>query len=191
MKIVTICGSPRKGNSEAISFKLQDLLAEKGLENEIILLRKQKIHRCVACVEYCNHKLKCRYKDDMEEILNKYVAADSYIMISPNYFQMPTGLLKDFIDRSGILMVQGREEHFKKKKAVVIALGTDDLERIENCANVIADNYFREVGLTKILEKSFQSRSELKGNDNDIFENGLNHHILEDLQECVEFLSKS
>jgi multimeric flavodoxin WrbA len=187
MKIITIVGSPRKGNSEAIAIKLKELLAKKGIDNNVILLRELKIHRCVACVEFCNHNLKCRYKDDMEQLLDKYVAADGYIMISPNYFQMPTGLLKDFIDRSGILMVQKREEHFKKKKAVVITIGNDIMERIQNCASVIANNYFGEIGLIKILKKSFTGKSELQGHYNDIFDNGINPEIIKDLQECANF----
>jgi multimeric flavodoxin WrbA len=188
MKIVSICGSPRKGNSETILLELQKRFLAKGIENEIILLRKKNIKRCQACVEYCNHKAKCRIKDDMEDILDKYVAADGYIIITPNYFQMPTGLLKDFIDRSSVLAVQNREAHFKNKKAVVICIGTDTFERIGNCAKTLV-NYFGEVNLTNVLVKLFQSKSELKGNLNDIFENNLNPKINHDLQECVNFFT--
>jgi multimeric flavodoxin WrbA len=52
----------------------------------------------MGCVEYCNHELKCHQKDDMTEIMNKMEAADGFIFISPNYFRMPTGLFKDYID---------------------------------------------------------------------------------------------
>ena len=189
MKILSICGSPRKGNSETILLSLQVLLQAKRVENEIVLLREKKIHRCQACVEYCNHYKKCRLQDDMVEILDKYVVADGYIIATPNYYQMPPGIFKDFIDRSSILLSQNREEHFKHKKAVVICVGTDTLERIGNCAKVIADNYFGEVGLTQTMKKCFQSKSELKGNYNDIFENGLNPKIKQDLKECVNFFS--
>jgi len=190
MKIVSICGSPRKGNSETILLYLQKLLRTQGHENEIILLREKNISRCHGCVEYCNRNHKCRIDDDMSSLLDTYVSGDAYIVVSPNYFQMPTGILKDFIDRSSILNSQNREEHFKHKKAVVITIGTDTLEHVGNCANVIGDNYFSEIGLTKVLKKSFHSRSELKGNLNDVFENGLNKNIIKDLKECVEYLIK-
>ncbi len=189
MKIVSICGSPRKGNSETILLKLQELLRQKGVENEIILLRTKNIKRCTACVEYCNHQHKCHIKDDMEDILNTYVSGDGYIFAFPNYFQMPPGIMKDFIDRSCVLSPQNREEHFKNKKAVVITVGTDSKELIKNAADTIAKYYFGEVGLTKVLVKCFRTISELKGNFNNIFEDDKNPDIQKDLTECVNFLT--
>jgi len=35
MKILSICGSPRKGNSEAILNRLKQIFERKGIENEI------------------------------------------------------------------------------------------------------------------------------------------------------------
>ena len=71
LKILSICGSPRKGNSEAILYRLKEILERKGLKNEIILLREKNIQRCRGCVEYCNRNLKCYQKDDMAEIMKK------------------------------------------------------------------------------------------------------------------------
>jgi len=133
MRILSICGSPRKGNSEAILLKLQEILRAKGVDNEIVLLREKKISRCLGCVEYCNHKLECQIKDDMQEIMAKMEKADGFIFLSPNYFQMPTGLFKDFIDRCSIFYTRGAEKQFRKKKAVVIGVGADVLGSKTKC----------------------------------------------------------
>lgn len=187
-KILSVCGSPRKGNSEAILRRLQELLKEKGIDNEIILLRQKKITPCQGCVEYCNGKLECHIKDDMPEIMEKMEKAEGLIFISPNYFKMPTGLFKDFIDRCSIFYTAGREEQFKTKKAAVIAVGADVPEGIDVCAHNIADNFCKTIGLNVVALKSFQSHSELKGNFNDIFESGISPNIKEDLEKIVDSL---
>ncbi len=89
MKILSICGSPRKGNSEAILNWLKPVFEELGAENEIMLLRQKNIQRCKGCVEYCNHKLKCKHDDDMADIMGEMMRADCYVFALPNYFGMP------------------------------------------------------------------------------------------------------
>lgn len=189
MKILSICGSPRKGNSETILLRIQELLKEKGIENEIILLRVKDIHRCSGCVEYCNQELKCRINDDMQEIMDKMEKADGFVFISPNYLKMPTGLLKDFMDRCSIFFTAGKEELFRNKKAIVLAVGTDPTEDIDVCVNNIADNFVALLELSVVGRKSFRTHSELKGNLHDIFENGLNPTIDQDLIDLVNLFT--
>lgn len=186
--ILSICGSPRRGNSEAVVFRIQKLLKEKGIKNEIVLLREKNINRCQGCVEYCNHKLKCRIQDDMPKIMEKMEEADGFIFVTPNYFKMPPGLFKDFIDRCSIFYTASKEEQFKTKKAIVICVGTDEFSAINVCVNNIADNFCKTIGVQVVEKQSFRSRSELKGNYNDIFENNLNPNIEKDLQKLVNLL---
>lgn len=188
MKILSICGSPRKGNSESVLLEIQKLLKKKNIDNEIILLREKEINRCHGCVEFCNRKFKCRIQDDMPKIMAKMEKADGFIFISPNYFRMPSGLFKDFVDRCSVFYTAGKEEQFKKKKAIVIVVGTEPIDGINVCADNIANNFCNTIGLQVVGRKSFQSRSELKGNYNDIFENGLNSNIKKDLQGLVDLL---
>lgn len=190
MKILSICGSPRKGNSEAILLKLQEILKKKGVENEIILLRKKKINRCLGCVEYCNHKLKCRIKDDMQGIMDKMEKAAGLVFVSPNYYSLPTGLLKDFIDRTTIFYVAGKEKLFRTKKAVVICVGEGKAEDTDACTNIIVKNYCEAMGLPVVGQKSFQGHGELKGNYNDILENNLNPNVEKDLRRLAGLLVK-
>lgn len=183
MKVLGICGSPRKGNSEAILDKIGQMLKERGIENEIILLREKNIQRCQGCVEYCNQNLKCHHKDDMAEIRQKMLEADVYIFSLPNYFGMPTGLFKDFIDKCSIFYTA--QTDLKDKKAVVISVGTDLPLIKENIRNV-SKNFCETLGIKVVFTSAFISKSELKGNFNDIFENKLNPEIDKELEAIVE-----
>jgi len=175
MKILSICGSPRRGNSEAILNKLKQIFEGYDIDNEILLLREKNIERCDGCVEYCNKNLNCRKNDDMVEILEKMRNADGYVFISPNYFKMPSGLFKNFIDRCSILFTA--QTDMSNKRAIVIVVGTDETKEIDVCLRNITDNFCKTLGITVVAMRSFRSRSELKGNYNDIFENELNPDI--------------
>jgi multimeric flavodoxin WrbA len=189
MKILSICGSPRKGNSETILLELQKLFKDKGVENEIILLRQKSLERCHGCVENCNPAGICCLHDDMNEIIDKMVAADALIFISPNYFQMPTGLFKDFMDRSSVVFSSKKDQFLKDKKTAVICVGTDELEAINVCVENIVRLYCRYIGKV-VAKQSFRTHSELKGNYNDIFENNLNPDVRASLNSIVEALIK-
>lgn len=188
MKILSVCGSPRKGNSETILIKLQELFKEKGIENEIVFLREKNIERCHGCVEFCNPAGICCQKDDVVEIIDSMCSADGFIFISPNYFQMPTGLFKDFMDRSCIVFASKKDKLLLTKKAVVISVGTDSVEEIDVCANNIAKLYCRYI-CQVVAIKSFQTHSELKGHYDDVFTSGLNPNIINDLTSLVSALT--
>jgi len=91
MKILSICGSPRRGNSEAITERLKEIFEQKGIENKVILLREKNIQRCNGCVEYCNEHLKCWHRDGMAKIIQEMLKADGYVFVSPNYITMQPG----------------------------------------------------------------------------------------------------
>jgi multimeric flavodoxin WrbA len=44
MKVIGICGSPRRGNTEWMLNKLLERMAMNGAETELILLRKKNIN---------------------------------------------------------------------------------------------------------------------------------------------------
>ena len=188
MKILSICGSPRRGNSEAIINRIKQILDKKGIENEIILLREKNIQRCNGCVEFCNHNLKCHHKDDMDEIIQKMLSSDGYIFVSPNYFAMPPGIFKDFIDKCSVLYTA--QTDLKTKKALVISVGTDLSFIKENVRN-ISKNFCKTLKIKVVGKAAFLSRSELKGNYNDIFENKLNHNLEKKIENLVNNLLKS
>ena len=104
MKVVAVCGSHRKGNTEWMLKKLLERVKENGAEVELILLRKANVKMCLGCLA-CeaggkNRPGNCKIKDDMNAIYPKLVAADCLVFGTPAYFDMLSGLLKNFMDRS-------------------------------------------------------------------------------------------
>ena len=104
MKVIGICGSPRKGNTEWMLRKLLEGVAKVGAETELILLREKNIKGCDGCLS-CEaggkqRKGICTIHDDMQEIYPKLMEADGLALGTPVYFEMLSGLLKNFIDRT-------------------------------------------------------------------------------------------
>ena len=101
MKVVGICGSPRRGgNTEFATQYTLDRIAEKGIETELIRLCEVDVHYCTACYD-CVKAKKCTIKDDFEDIFKKVEAADGLIMASPAHHGSVTPLLKSLMDRLG------------------------------------------------------------------------------------------
>jgi multimeric flavodoxin WrbA len=104
MKIIGVCGSPRKGNSEWMLSTLGEDLTRLGAEVEIMLLRKMDVKMCRGCLS-CEKGGKerqgdCVIKDDMVSVYPKLLAADVIILTTPGYMRMLSGLLKNFLDRT-------------------------------------------------------------------------------------------
>lgn len=122
MKILGICGSPKKKGSTTL-YSLEKALAEcrkGGFETEIINIADNNFSGCIDC-GYCRDKLDCTQKDDYTNkilpILNdKDVVA--IIFASPVYFGGITSQLKAFMDRS----VMFRRNGFLWEKMVAGAL---------------------------------------------------------------------
>jgi len=188
LKTLSICGSPRKGNSEAILNELRRIFDKKKVENKIILLREKNVQKCNGCVEYCNRNLKCCHKDDMAKIMRKMVEADGYIFASPNYFSMPPGLFKNFMDKCSVFYTARTD--LTSKRAIVISVGTSLPNIKENIRNV-AKNFCETLGIKVVATAAFVSKSELKGNYNDILENKLNPGIKKKLESMAVKLQNS
>jgi len=104
MKVIGICGSPRKGNTEWMLGKLLEEVAQSGVETELILLRELNIKGCDGCLA-CEiggkeRKGTCHVKDDMQQIYPGLAAADGWALGTPVYFEMLSGMLKNFMDRT-------------------------------------------------------------------------------------------
>jgi multimeric flavodoxin WrbA len=104
MKIIGISGSPRKGNTEWMLKTLTEEAAKIGAETEMLLLRKMDIRMCRGCLT-CdeggkNRRGICIVKDDMAEIYPILRVADAIVLATPVYFEMLSGLLKNFLDRT-------------------------------------------------------------------------------------------
>jgi multimeric flavodoxin WrbA len=104
MKVLGISGSPRKGNTEWMLTKLLEFLDQDNHITELVLIRKMSIKNCTGCLA-CEaggkeRKGLCTINDDMQLIYPKMLEADVIVLGSPVYFDMISGLLKNFMDRT-------------------------------------------------------------------------------------------
>ncbi len=120
-KILVISSSPRKGgNSELLCDQFISGANEAGHHVEKIRIKDKKINYCTGCGACFNGGSPCSQKDDMEEILEKMIAADILVMATPVYFYTMCGQMKTFIDRvcSRYTKINGKEFYFILTAAV-------------------------------------------------------------------------
>ncbi|WP_419661164.1 NADPH-dependent FMN reductase [Desulfosarcina variabilis str. Montpellier] len=85
MKILGICGSPRK-ESQSGTYKLVETVLENtGMDYDLISLRKKSISGCIACLGCVKDNI-CKVEDDLTPMRDKIVAADAYVIGAPNYY---------------------------------------------------------------------------------------------------------
>ena len=49
MKVIAVCGSPRRGNTEWMLQNIIERLKQGGAETELLLLRRMNVKRCTGC----------------------------------------------------------------------------------------------------------------------------------------------
>ncbi|GAB6055535.1 flavodoxin family protein [Methanobacterium movens] len=123
MKIVGICGSPRKKATDYALKKALAQLEEKGFETEFFPVRGKNIGPCRHC-DYCLKNKECVLKDDMVPIFELLKEADGIIMASPMYNGAISAQLKAIMDRCRAL---GAEDYdsLRGKIGMAIAVGGD------------------------------------------------------------------
>lgn len=130
-KILLISGSPRKGNTEYILSEVKKILNKAGYQPELILLRKKKIKECTGC-SLCQEGKPCPISDDEMLKLNKKLLNSNYIIVgTPTYFDMVSGLLKKWMDRTNPLYPKNQLEG---KHGSIIAVGVAGRQSIGKAA---------------------------------------------------------
>lgn len=99
-KVLILSSSPRKGgNSDLLCNEFMRGAKEMGHDVEKIFIAQKKVNYCTGC-GVCNSTHKCVQNDDMAEILNKMILADTIVLATPVYFYLIDGQLKTLIDRT-------------------------------------------------------------------------------------------
>ena len=129
MKIIAICGSPRRGNTEFILKRILTKLEKREHQVRLILLREKRIQFCDGCLS-CDKTGKCKLRDDMQTIYSQLEESDLIIFGSPNYFNNVSGMMKNFIDRLDPFCTNKKLKN--KKVVAVIAGALDTPNAIEN-----------------------------------------------------------
>jgi len=125
MKVLAICGSPRKGNTEAMLKRLLDGAKSKGASIELVLLRDNNIGLCDGCLS-CDKTHSCTILDDMQQLLGKMQQADVIVFGTPSYFDNVSGLMKNFMDRTNPFY---KVYPLRGKKAAGVVVGGQNTEK--------------------------------------------------------------
>lgn len=96
MKVLGISGSPRE--DETTSKLVREVLRGVECEKEFVSLSGLQIGPCTACLR-CVRDNVCKVHDDMEELREKIVAADAYVIGAANYYGVLNGLAHCFLER--------------------------------------------------------------------------------------------
>lgn len=104
MNIISVCGSPRKGNTEWMLTELNRQAEALGMATGLVLLRQHEIGPCNGCLT-CekggqDRKGACKIDDGISSLLPRLLEADIIVFGTPVYFELLSGLLKNFMDRT-------------------------------------------------------------------------------------------
>jgi multimeric flavodoxin WrbA len=119
MKILSISGSPREGNTESMLNVILNSAKESGAETKLISLKDLKLGLCKGD-QSCSDTKKCIISDDMDVLVGEIKDADVLLIGSPCYFNNVTANLKVFFDRSN---PQYESQAWKGKKVAVVMVG--------------------------------------------------------------------
>lgn len=143
MKVLGISGSPRKGYSTDRLVK--EVLNAVGCETEFVSLAGKSIGSCIACLG-CVRDNVCKVNDDMQELRQKIVEADAYVIGAPNYYSMLNGLTHSFLER----LYQFRHQDGKTlagKPGVAVGVGGSTGDKtVENIKTFFQYNKMECVG---------------------------------------------
>lgn len=152
VKIVGICGSPRKKSSyTALLSALEAAKATGDVEVELIELRGRKMNFCVHCNKCISEgNTKCSiFEDDMTPLYEKVYEADGIIIASPVYEMNITAQLATFFNRFRPTwnIIKDDPEFFSKKVGAAIAVGGTRNGGQESAINAILGFYHTQ-GMT-------------------------------------------
>lgn len=116
--------------------------------------------------------------------MEKMEAADGFVFVSPNYFGMPPGIFKNFMDRCSVFFTANKQNEFSKKKAIVMCVGADEPKYIDRCTNNVV-HFCETLGMKVVGKKSIRSKSELQNDYNYVLETPHNKGLKEEIEDLV------
>ena len=101
-RITVFNSSPRRENgvTHLMTERFLEGARAAGAQTDHILLADKKIRHCIGCFA-CWFKTPavCAIKDDMADLLHRYMESDIVVLAGPVYVGSVSGIMKDFIDR--------------------------------------------------------------------------------------------
>jgi len=170
MKVLGICGSPRRGgNTELLLREFLRGSRDKGAEVEEVMLRDLKITPCLE-IYACRKDGKCPIHDDMETLYPKLGEADVVALASPIFFYSVSAQAKALIDRSQALwakkylLKQPIAPGKPHRKGVFLAVGGSKGNKIFDGSLLTMKYFFDALDMTfdrSLLFKSIDAKGEI------------------------------
>jgi multimeric flavodoxin WrbA len=147
-----VSGSPRQGgNTDDAIMEALAVAQQAGCRVEFQRLTDYRIKHCAGC-RGCMTAGHCVIRDDeLEAAFAPWRETDVIILGSPVYWLSPSGLLKDFIDRTHGWYRDGRI--FRGKRAILVSVATaGGFEPHDECITVWLKHYEADVvGVVHVL----------------------------------------
>jgi len=125
MKVLAVCGSPRRnGNTEGLLRLALTELEKHGIETELLLLAGRTVNPCIGCYGCVQRKDgTCTQNDpEFDELALKFHDLDGLLLGSPVYFGSATAQLTALMDRVAFLNRAGGPNHLSRKVGAAIAV---------------------------------------------------------------------
>lgn len=133
-----MCGSPRKeGNTAFLLGEIVSRLKGMGISAECLMLIDLRIGLCDGCLrcEVTDCTGDCSIDDDMGRlVVPKLMDADALIIGTPSYFDLPTALVKNFMDRTNMILGRLTE---KALPCGIVVVGQSDMESLNTACEAV------------------------------------------------------
>ncbi len=102
MKVLLVCGSPRRGGTYSALKKVAESLKEEGIESEIFEVGNKAVNDCISCGHCMRNKTnRCVFDDDIvNKLIEKAEECDGFVFGTPVYYAHPTGRILTILDRA-------------------------------------------------------------------------------------------
>lgn len=123
VKVLGVSGSPRKGrNTEKLLTAALTAAEEAGAETELLSLAELSIQPCDGC-NLCVREKRCPIddEDDMGLVDERLLELDAVIFAAPSYFGAVPGVMKNMMDRTRRLKMDGHRLGGKVISALSLA----------------------------------------------------------------------
>ena len=98
-KVILLNGSPHPDGCTATALnEMVKIFEEEGVETEVIQVGGKDIRGCMSCGS-CRKLGRCVIDDLVNEVREKFLAADGMVIGSPVYYGSPNGTLLALLDR--------------------------------------------------------------------------------------------
>jgi len=119
MKVLMLNGSPHEhGCTHAALSQIAAVLAEEGVDSEIVWLGTQAVHSCSGC-GVCRKTGRCVHEDIVNVIAEKMAGCDGLVVGSPVHYAAASGQITCVLDR--LFYSAGKTLRYKPAAAIVSA----------------------------------------------------------------------